>query len=131
MTKNALSILIVIFSVQLQQTKMSDRKSFILKHGNSVPGRQIPEGSQVTGTGCTLHKKFHLFKMPWRFMGKWRNSNNRRAVTDGPFCTQRCTIDPRFLKKKFHTRNLLSWTPGEPDGGRGNFLANGLASLYH
>ena len=33
MTENALSILIVIFSVQLQQTKISDRKQFIFQHG--------------------------------------------------------------------------------------------------
>ena len=33
MTENALSILIVIFSVQLQQTKISKRKLFIFHHG--------------------------------------------------------------------------------------------------
>ena len=33
MTKNALSILIVIFSVQLQQTEISERKLFIFQHG--------------------------------------------------------------------------------------------------
>ena len=31
--ENALSILIVIFSVQLQQTEISDRKLFIFQHG--------------------------------------------------------------------------------------------------
>ena len=35
MTENALSILI-IFSVQLQQTEISDRKPFIFQHG--LPG---------------------------------------------------------------------------------------------
>ena len=34
MTENAFSILIVIFSVQLQQTKTSDRKLFIFQHSN-------------------------------------------------------------------------------------------------
>ena len=33
MTENALSILIIIFSIQLQQTETSDRKLFIFKHG--------------------------------------------------------------------------------------------------
>ena len=33
MTENALSILIVILSVQLQQTEISDRKLFIFQHG--------------------------------------------------------------------------------------------------
>ena len=33
MTENALSILIIIFSVQLQQTEISDRKLFIFQHG--------------------------------------------------------------------------------------------------
>ena len=33
MTENVLSNLIVIFSVQLQQTKNSDRKLFIFHHG--------------------------------------------------------------------------------------------------
>ena len=33
MTENALSILIIIFSVQLQQTKISERKLFIFHHG--------------------------------------------------------------------------------------------------
>ena len=32
-TENALSILIVIFSLQLQQTEISDRKLFIFQHG--------------------------------------------------------------------------------------------------
>ena len=32
MTENALSILIIIFSVQLQQTETSDRKVFIFYH---------------------------------------------------------------------------------------------------
>ena len=32
MTENALSILIVIFSIQLQQTEISDRKLFIFQH---------------------------------------------------------------------------------------------------
>ena len=36
MTENALSILIVIFSVQLQQTKISDRKLFIFQLGFHV-----------------------------------------------------------------------------------------------
>ena len=35
MTENALSILIV-FSVQLQQTEISDRKLFIFQHGHPV-----------------------------------------------------------------------------------------------
>ena len=33
MTKNAISISIVIFFVQLQQTEISDRKLFIFQHG--------------------------------------------------------------------------------------------------
>ena len=33
MTENALSIVIVIFSIQLQQTKISDRKLLIFQHG--------------------------------------------------------------------------------------------------
>ena len=53
MTENALSILIVIFSVQLQQTEISDRKLFIFQHSpmlnsalngdwsNSVPGENF------------------------------------------------------------------------------------------
>ena len=36
MTENALSILIVIFSVQLEQTEISERKPFIFQHGNST-----------------------------------------------------------------------------------------------
>ena len=36
MTENALSILIVIFSIQLQQTETSDRKLFIFQHGCDV-----------------------------------------------------------------------------------------------
>ena len=33
MTENALSTIIVIFSVQLQQTEISDRNLFIFQHG--------------------------------------------------------------------------------------------------
>ena len=36
MMENALSILIVIFSVQLQQTEISERKLFIFQHGNTI-----------------------------------------------------------------------------------------------
>ena len=36
MTENALSILIVIFSVHLQQTETSGRKLFIFQHGIEV-----------------------------------------------------------------------------------------------
>ena len=36
MTENALSILIVIFSVQLQQTKISERKLFIFHLGLEI-----------------------------------------------------------------------------------------------
>ena len=36
MTENALSILIVIFSVQVQQTDISDRKLFIFQHGLTI-----------------------------------------------------------------------------------------------
>ena len=36
MMENALSILIVIFSVQLQQTEISDRKLFIFQHGTGL-----------------------------------------------------------------------------------------------
>ena len=35
MTENALSILIAIFSIQLQQTEISERKLFIFHQGNS------------------------------------------------------------------------------------------------
>ena len=38
MTENALSILIVIFSVQLQQTEISERKLFIFHLGGSPVG---------------------------------------------------------------------------------------------
>ena len=34
MTENAISILIVIFSIQLQQTQISERKLFIFHHGD-------------------------------------------------------------------------------------------------
>ena len=34
MTENVLSILILIFSIQLQQTETSDRKLFIFHHGH-------------------------------------------------------------------------------------------------
>ena len=36
MTENALSVLIVIFSVQLQQTEISERKLFIFQHGTAI-----------------------------------------------------------------------------------------------
>ena len=36
MMENALSISIVIFSVQLQETEISDRKLFIFHHGNKL-----------------------------------------------------------------------------------------------
>ena len=36
MTENALSILIVIFSVQLQQTEISERKLFIFHLGFNI-----------------------------------------------------------------------------------------------
>ena len=36
MMENALSILIVIFSVQLQQTEISERKRFIFHRGHTV-----------------------------------------------------------------------------------------------
>ena len=36
--------------------------------------------------------------MPWRFLGKWMNSNIQSAVTDGPFSAeirQGCTFNPK------------------------------------
>ena len=42
MTENVLSILIVMFSVQLQQTEISDRKLFIFQHGSTeVKNKQL------------------------------------------------------------------------------------------
>ena len=41
MTGNALSILIVTFSVQLQQTENSDRKLFLFHHGWWCGSRQV------------------------------------------------------------------------------------------
>ena len=41
MTENALSILIVVFSVQLQQTEISERKLFIFHHGPIAAQEQI------------------------------------------------------------------------------------------
>ena len=40
MTENALSILIVIFSVQLQQTEISEGKLFIFHLGPAAPDRK-------------------------------------------------------------------------------------------
>ena len=54
-----------------------------------------------------VHKKFDLncihndlFQLPWRFLGKWSNSNICRAVTDGPFSAeleicQGCMFNPK------------------------------------
>ena len=42
MTENAFSILIVIFSVQLQQTKISDRKLFIPARVSGDIGNKFP-----------------------------------------------------------------------------------------
>ena len=39
MTENALSILIVIFSIQLKQTETSDRKLFIFQNGQVQPAK--------------------------------------------------------------------------------------------
>ena len=41
MMENVLSILIIIFSVQLQQTEISDRKLFIFQHGTGAAGLMI------------------------------------------------------------------------------------------
>ena len=49
MTKNALSILIVIFSVHLQQTETSGRKLFIFQH--RLRGYMISMGSVTRGEG--------------------------------------------------------------------------------
>ena len=49
MTENALSILIVIFSVQLQQTEISQRKLFIFHLGS---------GSQYGNSGLSRHEIF-------------------------------------------------------------------------
>ena len=40
-TENALSILIVIFSIQLQQTKTSDRKLCIFQHGAKASQQRV------------------------------------------------------------------------------------------
>ena len=54
MTENALSILIVYFSVQLQQTEISDRKLFIFQHGMRQAGFQFLSLSQLMETSQVL-----------------------------------------------------------------------------
>ena len=51
-----------------------------------------PQGAQE------ISFKLHLFEMPWKFMGKWTNSTNLCAVTDGPLSIkirQGCTFHPK------------------------------------
>ena len=66
-----------------------------------------------------VHKKFHLncirndsFEMPWRFLGKWTNSNIHHAVTDGPFSAkicQGCTFNTKkeILYRKWAEKMIL------------------------
>ena len=49
MTENALSISIVIFSLQLQQTEISDKKLFVFQHGLH---------SAVYGTPTEVHHRY-------------------------------------------------------------------------
>ena len=54
MTENALSILSVIFSVQLQQTEISERKLFIF-HLVQSDDQNVFKGSSLTGHSvCSL-----------------------------------------------------------------------------
>ena len=48
----------------------------------------------------------HLFETPWRFLGKWTNSNIRCAVTDRLFFAeicQKCMFNPK--------KEIPSWIP--------------------
>ena len=57
MTENAFSILIIIFFVRLQQTKISNRKLFIFQHGPHV--RRSDD--TVAVTSLLLHCECEIF----------------------------------------------------------------------
>ena len=60
MTENALSILIVIFSLQLQQTEISERKLFIFQHGGTPPAiKQAPLTMLSSSSRCVLAAEHH------------------------------------------------------------------------
>ena len=57
--------------------------------------------------------KLHSFEMPWRFLGKWTNSNNHSAVTDRSFAIQicqGCTVDPK-KKNLYWAAGIVDITP--------------------
>ena len=64
MIENALYILIVIFSIQLQQTEISERKLFIFHHGHAVTGDDLwwlGNNGILTETGPAGLKFFKTF----------------------------------------------------------------------
>ena len=80
MAENALSILIVIFSVHLQQTEISERKLFIFHLGrksdhmlnsvlngdwsNAVPGREIPDlGMELSTQHWVTYSIIYMLRM--------------------------------------------------------------------
>ena len=82
-------------SVRAQRKMMQSHISYKI----FIVNRYLPRIHRV-------HKKFHLncirndsFETLWRFLGKWTNSNIRRAVTDGPFSVEMCQ-ECKFNPKK-------------------------------
>ena len=67
MTENTLSILIVLFSVQLQQTEISERKLFIFQHGVTGLSSHLCKLSSRNSysSGCPVSIQDAILELPW------------------------------------------------------------------